>query len=91
MQKQYFISKNKKLNKKKKNIKLFAGKQLATLMSIDDGVKKIVKKLKKLGLYENTVLVFMSDNGLMWGEHCLQSKNNPLISATLLTSQESNG
>ena len=82
VQKQYFISKKKQLNKKKKNIKLFAGKQLATLMSIDDGVKKIVKKLKKLGLYENTVLVFMSDNGLMWGEHCLQSKNNTYEEAT---------
>ena len=69
-------------NKKKKNIKLFAGKQLATLMSVDNGVKRIIKKLKKLGMYENTIFIFMSDNGLLWGEHCLQSKDNTYEEAT---------
>ncbi len=62
--------------KKKKTIKLFATKQLATLMSVDQGVKQIIRKLKENKEYKNTIFIFMSDNGLMWGEHCLQSKNN---------------
>jgi len=35
----------------------------AQLESIDEGVGMIMKKLKKLGLEKNTVLVFTSDNG----------------------------
>ncbi len=69
-------------NTKNKNIRTFAGKQLATLMSVDQGVKSIIKKLKAKKIYNNTVLIFMSDNGLMWGEHCLQSKNNTYQEAT---------
>lgn len=76
MKKQNFARSAALYKSKAKNIKLFAAKQLATLMSVDNGVKQIIKKLKKLKLYDNTVLIFMSDNGLMWGEHCLQSKNN---------------
>lgn len=74
--KRNFLNHKSLFNKKRNSIKKFAGKQLATLMSVDNGVKRIINKLKKLGLYNNTIFVFMSDNGLMWGEHCLQSKNN---------------
>jgi arylsulfatase A-like enzyme len=35
----------------------------AQLESIDDGVGKIMSKLEELGLAENTVLIFTSDNG----------------------------
>ncbi len=76
-------SRNKRLMRsKEKNIKNFASKQLATLMSVDQGVKRIITRLKRLGLYENTIFIYMSDNGLMWGEHCLQSKNNVYEEAT---------
>ena len=38
---------------------------------IDLGVGEIVKRLKELGLYENTLIVFTSDNGpwLSYGDH----------------------
>lgn len=35
----------------------------AMVESLDDGVGRIVKELKDRGLYENTILVFTSDNG----------------------------
>ncbi|MCR9296507.1 MAG: sulfatase [bacterium] len=35
----------------------------AMIQSVDDGVGKIVHKLKELGLYENTIILFTSDNG----------------------------
>ncbi|MGV9172510.1 MAG: sulfatase [Promethearchaeia archaeon] len=35
----------------------------AMLKSIDEGVGKIVSTLKEMGLYENTMIVFTSDNG----------------------------
>jgi arylsulfatase A len=35
----------------------------AQLKSIDDGVEMIVDKLRECGLLENTIIIFMSDNG----------------------------
>jgi arylsulfatase A-like enzyme len=36
---------------------------LAMMSAIDDGVGRIVSKLKDYGLYENTIIFFISDNG----------------------------
>jgi len=41
------------------------------LLAVDDGLGKIVQKLKQSGLHENTLLVFTSDNGYFYGEHGL--------------------
>lgn len=46
----------------------------AMLESVDDGVGKIMKTLDELGLAENTLVIFTSDNG---GEHGVTS-NAPL-------------
>lgn len=35
----------------------------AMIESIDDGVGRLLSKLKELGLYENTMILFFSDNG----------------------------
>ena len=35
----------------------------AAVTAIDDGVGKIVEALKEKGLYENSILVFSTDNG----------------------------
>ena len=37
--------------------------------NIDDNVRKIVNKLKKLKLYDDTLIVFSSDHGEYMGEH----------------------
>jgi N-acetylglucosamine-6-sulfatase len=44
---------------------------LASLAGVDRGVKKIWRALGQTGERDNTVLVFMSDNGFFFGEHRL--------------------
>ncbi len=44
---------------------------------VDDCVGMIVDKLKKLGLYDNTLLIFVSDHGDMIGERRLYGKTLP--------------
>ena len=39
------------------------------LMAVDEGVAQIVEALRRTGELENTLIVFMSDNGFMHGEH----------------------
>jgi arylsulfatase A-like enzyme len=40
-------------------------------MSVDDLVSRIFDELGKIGQLNNTLAFFISDNGLMWGEHGL--------------------
>jgi len=42
-----------------------------SLMAIEEGVAAILRVLKETGQLDNTVLVFTSDNGYFYGEHCL--------------------
>jgi arylsulfatase A-like enzyme len=55
--------------------------QLRMLMSVDDLVSKIFSSLKSNqevdGQNEETLAVFVSDNGFMWGEHGLEGKDRP--------------
>jgi arylsulfatase A-like enzyme len=46
-------------------------KQLRTLMSVDDMVKRVFSKLRVLEERRNTLAFFLSDNGYLWGEHGL--------------------
>jgi N-acetylglucosamine-6-sulfatase len=51
--------------------------QYRTLLSVDDGIARIVRALRRTGRLSNSLIVFASDNGLMWGEHRLVGKNVP--------------
>lgn len=42
---------------------------LRSQLSVDDGIASIVNVLKKTGLSENTVIFFISDNGMTLGDH----------------------
>ena len=44
-------------------------KRQQSLLSVDQGVKRLVHALEAAGQLENTLLVFTSDNGYMIGEH----------------------
>jgi len=43
--------------------------ELESLLSVDEGVKKVVDALKAKGELANTVLIYTSDNGYFHGEH----------------------
>jgi arylsulfatase A-like enzyme len=43
--------------------------QLRTLMSVDDMVDRVMRTLQSQGELDNTLVIFLSDNGYMWGEH----------------------
>jgi N-acetylglucosamine-6-sulfatase len=41
------------------------------VLAVDDGVGRILDTLKELGILENTLVIFTSDNGYFYGEHGL--------------------
>ena len=44
------------------------------LSSVDDSIGAVVDQLKKMGIYEETLVIYMGDNGFMFGEHGLFDK-----------------
>lgn len=50
---------------------------LRSLMSADDQFDATMQTLADLGVLDDTLVVFSSDNGLMWGEHGRHSKFVP--------------
>jgi arylsulfatase A-like enzyme len=49
---------------------------LRSLLSVDDGVASITAALDKAGLSENTIIVYLSDNGLTLGDHRFGATKN---------------
>jgi arylsulfatase A-like enzyme len=47
---------------------------LGTILSVDDSVGRLYELLKKRGELDNTIIVFMSDNGILNGEHGMVDK-----------------
>ncbi len=47
---------------------------LRCVISLDRSVGEIMKSLQEFNLDENTVVIFLSDNGYLWGEHGLGGK-----------------
>lgn len=45
-----------------------------TILSVDDSVGRLVARLKELGEFDNTMFIFMGDNGLLEGEHGMVDK-----------------
>jgi len=56
--------------------------QLKSLRAVDDQVGALIQALRDTGRLDNTLIVFMSDNGFLWGEHRLKNKNEPYDAAT---------
>src|SRR6266550_2351212 len=55
----------------------FRQKQLETLLAADRAVRTVLRALHDTGRLHNTIIVFASDNGYMWGEHRLAGKYAP--------------
>ncbi len=45
-----------------------------TVLSVDDSVGRLVEHLKATGQFDNTLIIFMGDNGLLEGEHGMVDK-----------------
>ena len=54
---------------------LFRQKQLESLISVDRDVDILMTALSDAGRLANTIVVFASDNGYLWGEHRWRGKN----------------
>jgi arylsulfatase A-like enzyme len=62
----------------------FRRRQYESLLSVDDGVRILLDALRSTGRLDNTVIIYTSDNGLMWGEHRARSKPFPWRSTHLV-------
>jgi arylsulfatase A-like enzyme len=59
--------------------------QLEMLQAVDEalggsttyGITGVLEHLRALGVEENTIVVYFSDNGWHWGEHRTRAKNKP--------------
>ncbi len=55
----------------------FRRRQYEALLAVDDAVGRIVDALRTSGRLSNSMVVFMTDNGLAWGEHRYTNKKQP--------------
>lgn len=51
--------------------------RIRSLASVDDAVAQTVRTLKQEKQYQNTVFIFLSDNGMLLGEHGKFGKQSP--------------
>lgn len=58
-------------------VRNFTEKQADTLMGVDANVAKIVAAQRQARNWSNTVVVYLSDNGMAWGDHALFDKTTP--------------
>jgi arylsulfatase A-like enzyme len=56
--------------------------QHRSLLAVDELVSDVIGALRTRGTLGNTLLIFMSDNGLQWGEHRLTKKDLPYTAST---------
>ena len=51
--------------------------QLRSLISVDELVAGVFERLSELGQDRNTLVIYLSDNGYMWGQHGIVTKHFP--------------
>jgi N-acetylglucosamine-6-sulfatase len=49
---------------------------METLLAVDDSVGRLVETLRKKGLLDSTLVLYMGDNGYAWGEHGMTDKRS---------------
>ncbi|TWU45302.1 Arylsulfatase [Novipirellula aureliae] len=45
-----------------------------SILAVDDSVGRVLAQLKAMGIHDQTLVIYMGDNGFMWGEHGLIDK-----------------
>lgn len=66
---------------KGKTLDFWAKQQTEAVAAIDEGVGRITKALEATGQLDNTIIVFTSDQGYVWGHHGLKGKIWPYSAA----------
>lgn len=66
---------------KGKTLDFWAKQQTEAVAAIDEGVGRITQALAETGQLENTIIVFTSDQGYVWGHHGLKGKIWPYAAA----------
>ena len=56
------------------NIERYYKRYCEALCSVDDSIGRVLQKLKDMGIYQETLVIYMGDNGFMFGEHGLIDK-----------------
>jgi N-acetylglucosamine-6-sulfatase len=56
------------------DIKKYYQNYTEAFAAVDDSIGRVKAQLKEMGLYENTLIIYMGDNGFMFGEHGLIDK-----------------
>jgi len=56
------------------NIEQYYKRYCESLCSVDDSVGAVMDQLKKMGIHDETLVIYMGDNGFMFGEHGLIDK-----------------
>ena len=51
--------------------------QTVTLRAVDEAVGSLVRTMRRENRVHDTLFIFMSDNGYLWGEHGMVGKDNP--------------
>ena len=54
-------------------------RQLITLKSLDDMIAELKGTLKSIGELDNTLVIYISDNGFLWGQHHFINKYVPYV------------
>lgn len=60
----------------RENIEKLVQTYCETLMAVDESVGTLMEFLEREGLEENTLVIYMGDNGFSWGEHGLIDKRH---------------
>ena len=45
-----------------------------SLLAVDESIGRVLNQLKKMGVFDETLVIYMGDNGFMFGEHGLIDK-----------------
>ncbi len=56
------------------NIESYYKRYAEALMGVDDSIGRVLAQLEKMGVRDETLVIYMGDNGFMFGEHGLIDK-----------------
>jgi N-acetylglucosamine-6-sulfatase len=56
------------------DIAVYYKRYMETLLAVDEGLARILKLLEQRGELDDTLILYLGDNGFMFGEHGLIDK-----------------